>query len=187
MLKVLQTKPLGKVVDNRVWNITINSISWTARRVGRGSHWPRRIRPMRPCKGRTARGAGLCRCSFDTRLGLVMVQKLAWTPGTKAEYDSFGYGMLKLIITRVSGQSYVDYLRHQLCQPYGVPELKWIRHGARQKGEPRQLWNGLTGGRSRRAAYASCWVCAPSALLLARESPPVQEARMPSGAAVSNT
>ena len=72
-----------------------------------------------------------------------MVQKLAWAPGEKAEYDSFGYNTLKFVVTRVSGQTYTNYLRHHLCRPYGVTELKWVRHGVRQQGEPPQLWNGL--------------------------------------------
>jgi CubicO group peptidase (beta-lactamase class C family) len=142
VLKVLQTRPAGPIVDNRVWDITINHLldgqaGW------QGDPLTRADAAYAAIQGRNGVPGPDSLLSYDTRLGLVMVQRLAWTPGTKAEYDSFGYGMLKLIITRVSGQSYVDYLRTQLCRPYGVPELKWIRHGARQKGEPPQLWNGL--------------------------------------------
>jgi len=53
-----------------------------------------------------------------------MVQKLSWMPGTKESYDSFGFGMLKLIVTRVSGQSYTDYLRHHLCQAANTKNIE---------------------------------------------------------------
>jgi hypothetical protein len=43
----------------------------------------------------------------------------------------------------VSGRSYVDYVRHELLRPHGIPELEWVRHGKRRRGEPPQLWTGL--------------------------------------------
>jgi CubicO group peptidase (beta-lactamase class C family) len=133
VLKVLKIKPAGKVTDQRVWDITINHLlehkaGWQGEPVERA--WQAANGKKYPIEA-------------ETLLALVMVQKLAWAPGEKAEYDSFGYNTLKRVVARVSGRRYVDYLRDQLCRPYGVNELKWVRHGKRQKGEPAQLWNGL--------------------------------------------
>jgi CubicO group peptidase (beta-lactamase class C family) len=77
-------------------------------------------------------------------LPYVAVQRLAFTPGTKEVYDNFGYGVLSRIATKLSGKNCIEYLRDQLCRPFGVQELKWVRDGGpRRKGEPKQLWNGL--------------------------------------------
>jgi CubicO group peptidase (beta-lactamase class C family) len=142
VLKLLKVKPAGPIVDPRVWNITINHLlehtaGW------QGEPLVHADQAFAAIAGQNGVPGWDSLRPYDARLGLVMTQKLAWSPGTREQYDSFGYGMLKLIVTRVSGHSYTDYLRHHLCRPYGVPELKWVRHGARQIGEPPQLWNGL--------------------------------------------
>ncbi len=133
VLKLLEIKPAGKIIDRRVWDITLqhlldSSAGWQGEPVDRA--WQAANGTKFPIES-------------ETLLSYVMVQELAWTPGTKSLYDSFGYNSLKCVVAKVSGKSYVDYLRHDLCAPYGVKELRWIRQGARQKGEPPQLWNGL--------------------------------------------
>jgi hypothetical protein len=47
------------------------------------------------------------------------------------------------VVAKVAGKNFVDYLRYDLCAPYGVKELTGIRYGARRKGERPQLWNAL--------------------------------------------
>jgi CubicO group peptidase (beta-lactamase class C family) len=133
VLKVLQIKPAGEVVDNRVWDITINHLlehkaGWQGKPVEKA--WQAANGQKYPIQA-------------ETLLSYVATQRLSWKPGTKEEYDSFGYNTLKRVVAKVSGRSYVDYLRHELLRPYGVQELKWVRHGAKQQGEPQQLWNGL--------------------------------------------
>jgi CubicO group peptidase (beta-lactamase class C family) len=133
VLRVLNITPAGKVLDKRVWDITINHLlehkaGWQGEPVERA--WQAANGRKFPIEAKTL-------------LAHVMTQRLAWAPGEKAEYDSFGYTSLKRVVARVSGTRYVDYLRHQLCRPFGVKELKWVRHGKRQKGEPAELWNGL--------------------------------------------
>ena len=133
VLKLLKIHPAGQVVDPRVWDITINHL--LEHKAGwQGEPFER---AWQEANGRTHPIVAAYLLRF------VMVQKLAWAPGEKAAYDSFGYNTLKFVVTRVSGQTYTNYLRHHLCRPYGVTELKWVRHGARQQGEPPQLWNGL--------------------------------------------
>jgi len=133
VLKVLDIKPAGPVVDKRVWDITINHLldhkaGWQGAPVDQA--W---------------QAANGHKYPLDAAVlvSYVAAQKLSWRPGSKAEYDSFGYNTLKRVVAKVSGRSYVDYLRHELLRPYGVKELKWVRHGAPREGEPPQLWNGL--------------------------------------------
>ncbi len=57
-----------------------------------------------------------------------------------------GYHVLKLMIMRVSGRSLPEYYRSELCHPFGLSEVKWIRQGGVHRlGEPPRLWNGLHG------------------------------------------
>jgi N-acyl-D-amino-acid deacylase len=135
VLKVMQPKPAGKVVDPRVWDVTIQHVldhkaGWQGEPVMKA--WEAYNGGKYPIE------------SCEDLLGYVMVQKLAFTPGMKEDYDNFGYNTLKTVVRKVSGKSYTDYLRHDLCRPYGVKELKWVRDaGPRREGEPPQLWNGL--------------------------------------------
>jgi CubicO group peptidase (beta-lactamase class C family) len=133
VLKLLKIRPAGQVVDPRVWNITINHL--LEHKAGwQGEPFER---AWQAANGRTYPIVAAYLLRF------VMVQQLAWAPGEKVVYDSFGTNTLKFVVTRVSGQSYTNYLRHHLCRPYGVTELKWVRHGILQPGEPPHLWNGL--------------------------------------------
>jgi CubicO group peptidase (beta-lactamase class C family) len=133
VLRLLKIQPAGRVVDPRVWDITINHL--LEHKAGwQGEPFER---AWQEANGRTYPIVAAYLLRF------VMVQELAWAPGEKVVYDSFGTNTLKFVVTRVSGQSYTNYLRHHLCRPYGVTELKWVRHGILQPGEPPHLWNGL--------------------------------------------
>jgi hypothetical protein len=67
--------------------------------------------------------------------------------GTQLGYRTLILGEARKLTTEKTGHlwpltrrttGYQD-LRHQLCRPYGTKELKWVRHGERQKGERAQL------------------------------------------------
>ena len=91
--KVLDIKPAGEVVDPRVWDITINHLlehkaGWQGEPVDRA--WK-------------AANGGKFPIEAETLLSHVMAQTLAWAPGEKSEYDSFGYNTLCRVVARVSG------------------------------------------------------------------------------------
>ncbi len=45
---------------------------------------------------------------------------LAFPPGSKYEYSNYGFILLGLVVERVSGQSYYDYVREHVYEPAGM-------------------------------------------------------------------
>jgi CubicO group peptidase (beta-lactamase class C family) len=45
---------------------------------------------------------------------------LVWAPGTVYEYSNLGFGILDYLISRVSGQSYPDFMRNEVFLPLGL-------------------------------------------------------------------
>ncbi len=50
-------------------------------------------------------------------VGIVSNDTLAYMPGTKYRYTTFGYNLLGSIIENVSGQSYAEYVRKNIFEP----------------------------------------------------------------------
>lgn len=50
---------------------------------------------------------------------IVLGRKIAFTPGQSFRYSNFGYMLLSLVIERVSGKSYWDYVSEDVLQPAG--------------------------------------------------------------------
>ena len=48
---------------------------------------------------------------------------LSFTPGSYWSYTNSGYYLLGLIIERVSGKSYYDYLREEVLKPLGITQV----------------------------------------------------------------
>ena len=51
---------------------------------------------------------------------LIKHEPLQFTPGTREEYSNAGYIVLGLLIERLSGQSYYDYVREHIFEPAGM-------------------------------------------------------------------
>ncbi len=45
---------------------------------------------------------------------------LKFEPGSKWEYSNYGFILLGIVIEKVSGQSYYDYIREHICTPAGM-------------------------------------------------------------------
>ena len=52
---------------------------------------------------------------------LHQANKLYFTPGTSWRYSNSGYALLALIVERVSGERFPDYLRHRVFDRAGMP------------------------------------------------------------------
>jgi CubicO group peptidase (beta-lactamase class C family) len=53
-------------------------------------------------------------------LKLIMNYDLVYRPGKGKEYSNFGYGLLGLVIERVTGKSYDEVMNEKICQPAGM-------------------------------------------------------------------
>ena len=53
-------------------------------------------------------------------LAVVGNQPLDFTPGTKWNYSKMGYILLCMLVEKLSGQSYAEFLRSNIFQPLGM-------------------------------------------------------------------
>ena len=53
-------------------------------------------------------------------LELVMQYDLIYEPGKEREYSNFGYGLLALLIEKVTGKSYDEVMFEKICKPAGM-------------------------------------------------------------------
>ena len=85
---------------------------------------------------------------------------LEYDPGTKSVYSNTGYFILSLVIERLSGQSYENYIRNNVLNPSGVGNTMYVglASGAIKSGEAHyvphedpnmQLWAGFGGWVAR--------------------------------------
>lgn len=51
---------------------------------------------------------------------IVLGRKLGFTPGSGRRYSNFGYMILSLVIEKVTGQDYWDYVRENILEPVGA-------------------------------------------------------------------
>jgi CubicO group peptidase (beta-lactamase class C family) len=62
----------------------------------------------------------------DEELKLIESIPLAYPPGTKWEYSNFGYVTLGILIHRVTGEFYGDFLQQRIFQPLGMTSTRII-------------------------------------------------------------
>lgn len=58
--------------------------------------------------------------TLDDYIALYGRRPLAFTPGSKFDYSNYGFILLGVVIERVSGQSYYDYVREHIFVPAGM-------------------------------------------------------------------
>jgi CubicO group peptidase (beta-lactamase class C family) len=62
----------------------------------------------------------------DEELKVIESIPLAYAPGTKWEYSNFGYVTLGILIHRVTGEFYGDFLQQRIFQPLGMSTTRII-------------------------------------------------------------
>lgn len=62
-------------------------------------------------------------------MGTVDARPLAFRPGAKREYSNTGYELLAMVIERVSGMSYQDFLQGRIFKPLGMTST-YVRDAA---------------------------------------------------------
>ena len=53
-------------------------------------------------------------------LGVFINDPLSFEPGTKSQYTSFGYVLLSALVEEISGESFYDFVQHQLLEPLAI-------------------------------------------------------------------
>jgi hypothetical protein len=133
IFRVLRIQPVGPIVDSRVWDVTIQHV------LDHKAGW--QGAPLDQAM-QAARDRGFMGTVPEIWLRFLMAQRLKDAPGAKEEYSNFGYDVLRLLIVRTTGRPVADYVRHELCRPYGFNELREIQSpGVEIRGEPPQVGN----------------------------------------------
>lgn len=84
------------------------------------------------------------RLSTETHLDWLNGQRALRAPGRRYEYNNSGYALLALVVERVSGQTFRQYLQESLFAPAGMPRSEVLdRLGARF---PKQARGYTTAG-----------------------------------------
>ncbi len=65
---------------------------------------------------------------------IIFGRKLAATPGTRRHYSNFGYMLLSLVIEKVSGKSFWDFVNEEVMLPAGAPPVYPATNYYDQKG-----------------------------------------------------
>lgn len=62
--------------------------------------------------------------SNEQLVSIVLPRRIAFTPGQGFRYSNFGYMLLSLIVERVSGESYWDYVEQEVLRPAGCRHFR---------------------------------------------------------------
>ncbi len=135
-IELLDLKPLpGERMEPKLARITVRHLlhhtgGWDRGRSGDPMFQPRRI----------ARTAGVPEpASAEAVVRYMLGRPLDFDPGTAEAYSNFGYCVLGRIIAKLSGQSYEQFVRHEVLRP---AEITGMRIGSslmagRARGEVR--------------------------------------------------
>ncbi|UCG28845.1 MAG: beta-lactamase family protein [Bacteroidales bacterium] len=69
----------------------------------------------------------------ETIVRFALAKKLHFTPGTYRSYSNLGYSILGLVIEKVTGQSYMEYVLKNIMEPLGIYDMQLGRNLAEDK------------------------------------------------------
>jgi CubicO group peptidase (beta-lactamase class C family) len=99
----------------------------------------------------------------DTLVSLVQAEPLEFEPGTALIYNNSAYFLLGLIIEKVSGQSYEEYVAEHLFQPLGMGGSYYCSERAIREGRAHG-YDGTPQGLERAAYLDHTWPYAAGSL-----------------------
>lgn len=108
------TSYTNAIKDNRLFDITIDHLLRHRAGFGKGAG-----DPMTTTKDIMAAHNLQQPPTNEELTAIVLGRKIAFTPGEGYRYSNFGYMLLSLIIERLSGQSYWDYVNREILEPAG--------------------------------------------------------------------
>jgi CubicO group peptidase (beta-lactamase class C family) len=115
----LGLSPAGPVADRRVYDITVQHL------LDHTSGWNRNVAGDFMFKSREiSRALGISIPPTKAQIAQwVMTQPLQSAPGITSSYSNFGYLVLGLIIEKVTGQSFLDYVRQNFFGTQAAGEI----------------------------------------------------------------
>jgi CubicO group peptidase (beta-lactamase class C family) len=108
-------------------------------------------------------GLRMVRLPRDTLVTLVQAEPLEFEPGTALIYNNSAYFLLGLIIEKVSGQSYEEYVTEHLFKPVGMEGSYYCSERAIRKGRAHG-YDATPGGLERAAYLDHTWPYAAGSL-----------------------
>jgi N-acyl-D-amino-acid deacylase len=78
----------------------------------------------------------------------MMGQPLQFDPGTKESYSNLGYCVLGRVIEKVSGQTYLTYVRQNICEPLGMRSVELGRSLPPYRNPREPVYRNLGKGRN---------------------------------------
>ncbi|MCS7045838.1 MAG: beta-lactamase family protein [Gemmataceae bacterium] len=129
---LLGLKPLpGKRPDPRLKEITIRHLLHHTAGFDRDQSFDPMFRPVD-----IAREVGVAPPAGPTHIIRYMLGRpLDFDPGSRFAYSNFGYCVLGRIIEKVSGQSYENFVRDNVCKPLGMAATRLGKTLQRAPGE----------------------------------------------------
>lgn len=85
--------------------------------------------------------------AIEEALAKIFQAPLRFEPGSDRQYSNSGFTILAAIIEQVSGQSYLDYVEHEIIAPAGLE--KWAYFGQQERMQTDQLalaYDGIDRG-----------------------------------------
>lgn len=73
--------------------------------------------------------------SIKALIKFLLLKGLNFSPGTSYAYCNIGYSILGLVIEKISGQSYEDYIRSAVLDPLGIYDMHLARNLLSEKQE----------------------------------------------------
>lgn len=135
VVDILDIKPFGgRYCDSRWTNITIRHLMYHK------GGWDSQVAfdPMFSMKKISNEMAINGLPSIRDIAAYMMSQPLQYNPGEKYAYSNFGYLLLGLIIEKVTGMSYYDYLYKAVLLPLGVEDVK-LGSSLPEKRDPQEV------------------------------------------------
>ncbi len=76
--------------------------------------------------------------SQDEILSYIMSHPFVFSPGTSWDYNNYGYMMLDLLVNRLSGRHFVDFVNEEFFRPVGVGRAR-IAHQLASEAAPTEV------------------------------------------------
>jgi len=73
--------------------------------------------------------------SFEAAFSIIEKRELQFDPGTDFGYTSYGYGVLGMLVEKISGLSFADYLSKYIFEPAGMTQTSLETFGENLPGK----------------------------------------------------